>query len=254
METMQIHNIMEDFVAQEIEKACAAIEKEKDAAILNNNGTVNNDNICTCVQCRLDAACYVLNRVPCSYILSSRGLMREDKFTLEKQQRVADITTLVYEALKQIGHNKRAYFDHDQKEAVHREGAFYNFPAMVGRIFDGDNFEPLQDATITLFLDGKEAAIKDANWPNPCFLISKTEGTYTFWPAGIKAKKAGVKKTFNVTIEATAPKMEKLQHRFQIPAISEETENTVFSMANRFKITDLYMFAETSCVSEIEGE
>ncbi|GMO24753.1 MAG: late competence development ComFB family protein [Termitinemataceae bacterium] len=235
MESKQIHNIMEDIVNDEVAKACAAVEKEKDV-----------EGICTCAQCRLDTACYVLNRISPTYIVSSRGLVREDQFTLEKQQKIADITTLVYTALKQIGHNKRAFFDHDQKEFVHNEGAFFNFPAIVGRIFDGGNFTPMDDTKITLFIDGKEALTKDANWPNPCFLISKTEGTYTFWAKSLSSKKAGTKKKFAITLEAESPGMDILHHRFEIPLTSASQENTVFSMASTHKIADLYMFAQGS--------
>ncbi|GMO63172.1 MAG: late competence development ComFB family protein [Termitinemataceae bacterium] len=228
---MEIHNLMEDIVNDEVEKACSAIEKEKD-----------DQGICTCAQCRLDTACFVLNRIHPTYIISSRGLVREDKFTMEKQQKTADITTMVYTALKQIGHNRRAYFDHGQKEFVRNEGIFFNFPAIIGRIFHGGNFQPLDDVKLTLYINGNEAQTKDANWPNPCFLMQKTEGAYTFWAKSQQTNKINESAKFSFVIKAESDGMEPLQHVFELPLVSEDRENTVFSMARTYKISDLYMF------------
>ncbi|MDR2842199.1 MAG: late competence development ComFB family protein [Spirochaetaceae bacterium] len=228
---MDVQNLMESIVSDEVEKACAAIEKEK-----------NKKDICTCAQCRLDTACYALNRIEPRYIVSGRGFLREDQFSHSKQQKNADITALVYAGLEQVSHNKRAFFDHDQKEIVRNKGAFFNFPAVIGRIFDGANFSPMNDIAITLYVDGKQAETKDANWPNPCYLISKTEGTYTFWPKSIEAPEKGTHKKFSFSIRAQAPGMEPLDHIFEIPVISDSEENIIFSLVRRYKIADLFMF------------
>ncbi|GHV83652.1 hypothetical protein AGMMS50212_09920 [Spirochaetia bacterium] len=228
-----VHNIVEDIVIDEVEKACAAIENQKD-----------KQGICTCVQCRLDAACFVLNRVEPRYIVSSRGFIREDHFTLEKQQMIADLTVLVYQALKQVGHNKRPDFDHTKKESSeHKLSAFFNFPTIIGRLFNGQNFYPMSGIDVTLFLDGKPAEIKDPNWQNPCKLISKSEGTYTFWPKSIPAKKAGEKRSFVFSVKSAAENFSPLSHVFEIPMISEAEEKEVFSLDRTYKIADLYMFA-----------
>jgi competence protein ComFB len=233
---MDIHNITEDLVIDEVKNACAAIEKEK-----------NDQGICTCAQCRLDAACYVLNRVQPNYIVSGRGLIREERFTLDRQQKDADITTLVYKALKQVGHNQRPFFNHEQKEKERREAkAFFNFPAIVGRIFDGQDFAPMRGCAITLFHGDNLVSAKDANWPNPCYLIRQTEGAYTFWPQSLTAKKLDEHKKFRFTIKAEADGMAPLSHIFEIPVVSEDRETTAFSMASTNKIADLYMFAPDS--------
>ncbi|GHU39483.1 hypothetical protein FACS1894190_04330 [Spirochaetia bacterium] len=230
---MDIHNIIEDIVIAQLKKACADIERE--------NG---KHGICTCAQCRLDAACYVLNRLEPRYIVSSRGLVREDQFNLDKQQKIADITALIYIALKQVGHNQRPNFDHGKNEiAKGAAQAYFNFPAIIGRLFNGQNFTPMNDIDVTLFADGKPVAMKDANWPNPCRIMGKTEGAYTFWPKNIPAKKVEEHSSFTFEIKAEADGLLPLSHVFEIPVISENSEKEAVSMERTYKISDLYMFA-----------
>ena len=156
---------------------------------------------------------------------------------------IADITTLVYQALKQVGHNKRPDFDHSKKETAARKvAAFFNFPTIIGRLFNGQNFYPMSGIDVTLFIDGKPAAIKDPNWQNPCKLISKSEGTYTFWPKSIPTKAKGEKRSFGFSVKSTAEGFLPLKHVFEIPVISEPKEKEVFSLDRTYKIADLYMF------------
>jgi competence protein ComFB len=229
---MNIHNVMEEIVFSEVEKACAAIKKD------------NTQNICVCPQCQLDAACYALNRLEPRYIVSSRGVLREDNFNIENQQKIADITALIYQGLKQVSLNRRPGFDHSgniKTSAIVAE-SYFNIPVIIGRIFNGRNFEPVSDTDVELYSDEKLVVMKDANWQNPCRLIKKTEGTFTFWPESFPAKKIGEKKLFTFSIKAMAGNAAPLIHHFEIPVVSEKDIINTVTMNRTHKIADLYMF------------
>jgi hypothetical protein len=98
---MEIHNVMEELVFTEVERACEDINNESDKR-----------SICTCPQCQMDVACFVLNRIEPHYIISSRGILREKHFDTRNQQKIADITTLVYQAFNHVSMNRRPCFEH----------------------------------------------------------------------------------------------------------------------------------------------
>ena len=60
---MTIHNLMEDFVYNEVNKVFDAA-KEKNEPWFT----------CNCMQCRLDTVCFVLNRIKPRYTASGRGM------------------------------------------------------------------------------------------------------------------------------------------------------------------------------------
>jgi len=229
---MEIHNVVEELVFSEVERACADIDKEKD-----------KKGICTCPQCRLDAACYVLNRVEPRYIVSSRGLVREDQSTVENQQKGADITSLVFEALGLVGKNRRPGFDHSGKgEGGKAARAYFNFPMIIGRLFNGQNFDPACGVDVELVRDGKPVTMKDANWQNPCGLNTKTAGAFTFWPESESTEKAGERKLFHFSIKAAPAGLVPLNHVFTVPVISEHELVSTVAMHRTHKLADLYLF------------
>ena len=75
---MEIRNLMEDAVLAAVGELFEL--EEKDPRL----------GLCTCGQCRLDVACYVLNRIKPEYILSGRGLAYSERDMLEKVQRLFD--------------------------------------------------------------------------------------------------------------------------------------------------------------------
>jgi competence protein ComFB len=233
---LKIHNVSEDLVVKEIDKICDEIEK---------NG--QEQQICTCSQCRLDAACYVLNRTKPTYVVSNRGVARVERETLERQQKEVDITVLIYRALKEVAHNRRANFSHDErgstaKTTVHR--AVFNIPTIVGRVFDGINFEPLAGIDVELRREGKLSAMRDFNWQNPYRLVRATAGTFTFWPEPIDAEQVGEQAIFEFAVRIKAEKYETLNSFFEIPAVSEVYSEIPFSIDRTFKLKDLYLFPE----------
>jgi competence protein ComFB len=224
---------MEELVFAEVEKVCADINKEP-----------GKQGICTCPQCRMDAACFALNRLEPHYIISSRGILREEQFDIKNQQKIADITILVYQAFKQISLNRRPGFEHnDDGASIEKPAdAYFNIPVIIGRIFNGRTFEPMSDIDVELQLDGKPVVMKDANWQNPCKLIKKTEGTFTFWPVSVPADNEGAQKRFNFSITAPLAGFSPLIHHFELPVVSEKQPINTVSMNRTHKIADLYMF------------
>lgn len=235
METhKEIHNVMEDWVVGEVNSICDALEKEK-----------TDTSICTCDQCRLDAICYVLNRVAPYYMLSHRGASRLDEESLSAQQNRLDRTTLIYEALRRVSHNQRPYILHDAtrhgKAAGDGHTPLFNIPAIMGRVYNGLNFSPVSGSTVELFHEGALVNMKDTNWQNPYILVPDTTGTFTFWPAPEAAGKTGVQNVFRYTIKISGGQFEELSHSFSIPVQSEEG-SFPFSIARTFKLADFYLF------------
>jgi competence protein ComFB len=233
-----IHNLTEDLVWAEVDKICDVIESDP-----------AKKDLCTCPQCRLDIACYALNRRNPHYIVSHRGLARAQQASLASQQRDADIAALVHEALNVIGHNQRPNFNHNPAEAEESasEQQLYNIPAIVGRIFNGLDFSPMSGLDVGLYYHGKLADMKDRNWQNPCKLVANTEGTFSFWPAPIPVESlrdgaAFERKTISFTLKASYPGMEDLNYVFEIPAMSGFPSVLPLSMDRTSKLADLYMF------------
>jgi competence protein ComFB len=227
-----IHNSVEETVFTEINEICGAIEKE------------GGSNICTCPQCRRDAACYVLNRTAPRYVTSNRGVARAEQMSIERQQDRADITALIYEGIRRVAHNQRKTVDHHEKPGtgVADDTPVYNIPTIVGRLFNGINFEPLSDLNVELRADGVLVPMKNNNWQNPYALVTNTKGTFTFWPKPVKAAAPGEHGNFEYSIHIEAPDFETLNHFFRIPMISDPAALKSYSMVRTFKLPDLYMF------------
>jgi competence protein ComFB len=239
METaIMIHNLTEDFVSSEIDKVCAEIERSG-----------QNADICTCGQCRLDAACYVLNRSKPAYVVSDRGVAHLEDDPLARNQETVDTTVLVYKALRQVAHNQRPFFSHsgrDKQPPAADNHFVYNIPAVIGRLFNGVNFEPLEDVNVELHHGGKLAAMRDFNWQNPFSLAKTTDGTFSFWPAPMDAEKPGERSAFEFSMHVKADGFEPLNHFFDISVVGEESADVPFSMDRTYRLRDMYLFPQGS--------
>ena len=231
---MDIHNTVEEIVVARVDEIFEAI---------NNEG--NPGKLCMCDQCRLDVICYTLNRTAPRYISSSRGASRAQWKGLEYQQLFADISALVHEGFKRVNHNLRPNFSHscqtDGKETISNFPVF-NIPTIVGRIFNGINFEPLSGITIELLYNGELVAMKDRNWQNPHQMVANTNGNYSFWPAPVETKGAGENKIFEYSLKVSSQEFEPLNHFFNVAATSEIETAGFFSLGRTFKLPDLYLF------------
>jgi len=231
---MELHNTVKGKVISKVDEIFEALDK-----------TENAGKFCTCDQCKMDVICYVLNRTPPRYIVSNRGASRSLEEGIECQQQAADIAALIHDGLKQVNHNLRPNFTHSsEKSAASNETAIPKFiiPTIMGRIFNGDNFAPLSDATVELIWAGELVAMRDGNWQNPYHIVHHVEGNYSFWPTPVPASRENNHKIFEYILRVSAPEFEVLTHTFKIPVASEIQATMSFSPDRTFKLPDLYMF------------
>jgi len=245
---MELHNTVQSKVISKVEEIFEALNKSENAG-----------KFCTCDQCKMDVICYVLNRTPPRYIVSNRGASRSLEEGIESQQQAADIAALIHDGLKQVNHNLRPNFNHSSEKSaaaneagaskfnvptINGEAAIpkFNIPTIMGRIFNGDNFAPLSDATIELIWAGELVAMRDGNWQNPYHIVHHVEGNYSFWPAPVPASRENNHKIFEYILRVSAPEFETLTHTFKIPVASEILATMSFSPERTFKLPDLYMF------------
>jgi competence protein ComFB len=231
---MDIRNVMEDSVKAVVEELFEIEAKEKRLGY------------CTCDQCKLDVACYVLNRVKPEYIVSSRGLAYSEKEGLDKVQRRADVISLVKEGWSKVSHAPRPSSDHASPRAsvAEIEGPSYNFPTIMGRVFDGRTFAPLGDGSVRLLADGVEVEMLDPNWQNPFVLAGATGGTFIFWPKPKPAAADSGELKFTFEIKVEVPGLEGLSSFVELSLNPERSARLDFSLQRVHKVPDLYLFPE----------
>ena len=231
---MDIRNVMEDSVKVVVEELFEIENKEKRLGF------------CTCDQCKVDVACYVLNRVKPEYIVSSRGLAYSEKEGLDKVQRRADVISLVKEGWGKVSHSPRPSSDHLTAHSADKEqeGPIYNFPTIMGRVFDGRTFAPLGEGAVRLFSEGAEVLMLDPNWQNPFVLAGATGGTFIFWPKPILASSSEGERKFTFEIKVDVPGLEGLSHYIEMTLSPERDAQLEFSLQRVYKIPDLYLFPE----------
>ena len=124
------------------------------------------------------------------------------------------------------------------------EKPVFNFPIIQGSILEGNTFEPLANATVTLKMDGKEVDMADITWANPLNTYSSTKGSYSFWPKAIEAENADETKKFNFSIEVKRPGYDQVNYAFDTVLISENKIRKELDTTVSLKIMDLVMFRE----------
>jgi competence protein ComFB len=230
---MGIHNISEDRVWGSVQNIFDSIKKEG-----------NPENFCLCEQCKMDTVCYTLNRIEPRYIASNRGITRLDQDWVGRQQSDADIAALVYKGLRQVNHNQRQNIAHDDSVTVGatHSGPSFKIPTIVGRLFDGGTFAPLDGVTVELRADGELVPMQNQNWQNPFTLIANTPGSFTFWPAPVPAEEVDKNRIFEYSLKIEAPQYETLIHFFKLPVISNLEDVHPHSSERTFRLPDLYLF------------
>jgi len=229
---MELHNASEDIVFKTVEEVFNSITESG-----------NKEKFCLCEQCRLDTVCYILNRLPPRYIVSSRGISHLEKDWAWRQTKV-DVATLTYKGLRIVSHNQRLTATHDVQpthEKKSQTGQVFDIPTITGRLFDGNTFSPIADISVELWSSGKIVAMRNKNWQNPFMVALRTPGAYTFWPASIPAEEADVNRLFDYYIKIEDPKYETMTHHFRVPAISDDKDSAQ-SSGKTFKLPDLYLF------------
>ncbi|MCL2190700.1 MAG: late competence development ComFB family protein [Treponema sp.] len=228
---MELHNVSEDIVFGMVKKIFDLIAKEG-----------NPEDLCLCDQCRMDTICYTLNRIEPRYIVSNRGIGYIEQDWAWKQQMEADVSTLAYKGLRIVNHKQRPTSAHKgaMSEKKIPMGPIFDLPTIIGRLLDGTTFAPLSDVKLELWSDGELVTMRNPNWQNPFTLVSKTPGTYTFWPAPVSASVVDVNRLFDCSLKVEDPRYETMVHYFKVPAVSEHP--SAHSQSKTFKMPDLYLF------------
>ena len=231
---MDIRNIMEDAVKAMVEELFERENREKRL------------DYCTCDQCKLDVVCYVLNRVKPEYIVSSRGLAYSEKEGLDKIQRQVDLISMVKEGWGKVSHSPRPTSDHMGGSPLNADlkGPVFNFPTIMGRVFDGRTFAPLVEGAVRLLSVGEEVAMVDPNWQNPFVLAGATGGTYIFWPQSTVASPQEVDRKGVFEIKVEVPGLEGISHYIEIISVPEPSARLDFSLQRVYKVPDLFLFPE----------
>ncbi len=149
-------------------------------------------------QCKLDIIAFSLNRLPPKYIVSERGFTHSYIEEINNTNWKADIISVVNLGIDIISKRKRNYKNENisknenknQMDSVLKvkddNVLYYNFPHLIGQVFDKDTFKPLNKVKITLYLNDKKAESSDHSWKNPYITNEATQGFYSFWPRSIK--------------------------------------------------------------------
>lgn len=231
---MNIHNSMEDAVAQEVNNLYDSLTKDK-IKWLN----------CDCENCRLDTICYVLNRTQPKYYVSERGILH-NALDMEDSQLKTDITKLAMEGIRLISGSQRANHTTRIEAAEENTGKlYYNFPLIMGTVYNGDNFEPLEDVSIVLKLNNVEAEMADNTWSNPAKTYRSTKGSYTFWPAAIECEKEETK-VFKLTLEISAKNFSSTLYAVELPLVPEKVKKTSLESTYSLKVKDIFLFDTNS--------
>lgn len=230
---MEIHNTTEDAVWAVIDEICR--EEEQSQAY----------HYCTSRACRIDAACYVLNRVPPRYVSSGRGMAHFESRYIEDPQLHVDIYTLAHEAFRRVTQVQRSYYhDESGRPAGSHSGPVYRFPTIKGRIFHALTFEPMKDIDITLLEHGEPVEMVDPRWNNPYRVVSHTNGTYLFRPAPRDAEESGQVARFEFELRAEATGFEPFRHFFELELTSDRDTESVIGDRDRHELPHLYMLPQ----------
>lgn len=233
---MNIHNSMEDAVTQEVNNLYDTLKNEHIAWLT-----------CDCENCRLDTICYVLNRTPPKYFVSGRGALH-NTLDMNESQLKTDVTALAMEGIRLINGSHRS--NHTSAASNQNESDegkfFYNFPLVVGAVYNGDNFEPLENVKIKLKINNEEAEMADATWSNPATTFKSTKGSYTFWPASVECAENSGTKVFNLTFEISCPSFVSSTYAIELPLVPESTRKSSLESVYSLKIKDIFLFNGSS--------
>lgn len=220
---MKVQNIMEDYVTDKVN----AMYDE-----LPDNSFVT----CKCTHCRSDVVCYVLNRIPPKYVVSSKGGTFVS-LSIDSQTKI-DVDALIIDGMKLVNTSKHHYREELSEEKASQP--YFIFPVFVGSVLDGKTFEPIMGAVATLTAGGQVIEMEDGSWINPCETYNKDLGVFSFKPKPIPADVVGVEKDFSFTVTITAEKYQTLSYSFNVPV----TSTTDRSRYESLKLQNSHLFLE----------
>ena len=230
---MNVHNIMESIVIEAVNEIFE--DKRKDGF-----------EMADCLQCRLDVACYVLNRIKPEYIISGRGLLHFEDNYHELIQTKVDMVTLINSGIKKILNTKRPYYNTKDTTRNISTRYLYNFPSIIGSVLMGDNFVPAENISISLYFENTLAGMIDNTWQNPFTVVRSTKGCYSFMPAPVAADEDNEERVFHFELRIDDSAYDPISHFFELKLKSEKNIVTTFSIDRTLKIEGLYLFTKDS--------
>ncbi len=231
--TVNVHNIMESIVIDTVNDIFEDKRKE-------------GFEMADCLQCRLDVACFVLNRIKPEYIISGRGLLHfEDNYHNLIQTKV-DLVTLINKGIEKISQTERSYYNTKKTNRNISTRYLYNFPSIIGTVLMGENFVPAENIEISLIFENTLAKMIDNTWQNPFTVVKSTKGSYTFMPAPIAADEENEERTFHFELRIENKEYETINHFFELTLKSEKNMVNTFSMDRTHKIGVIYLFPKES--------
>jgi competence protein ComFB len=226
---MRVHNLVKDLVVQKVDELFSDASELHALALDKDPGS------------KYDVVCYVLNRTPPQYAVSGRGIAHSETIDYrQKVQQLADITRLVREGMESVSRHRRERVEGDF--GPNQEGPFFNFPSIIGRMFNGVNFEPIHDVTVSLFQSGLLVKVIDPNWQNPYRLVLNTAGTYLFWPHPQTASPGEASRTIELELRVDDPRFEPLHYFFSLTAQAEPEFVDFVNTTSSTRLKDLYLF------------
>lgn len=220
---MKIQNIMEDYVTDKVNTMYDE---------LPDNSFVT----CKCPRCRSDVICYVLNRIPPKYVVSSKGGTFVS-LSIDNQTKI-DVDALIIDGMKLVNTSKRHYGEELTEEKASQP--YFIFPVFVGSVLDGNSFEPIMGAVATLTAGGQIIEMEDGSWINPCETYNKDLGVFSFKPKPIPADATGIEKDFSFTVTISAEKYQTLSYSFNVSVTSTTDRGRYESL----KLQNSHLFLE----------
>jgi competence protein ComFB len=229
---MEIINIMEKEVLRIINDIC---EEQVQSG---------NERYCITPLCKLDAACYVLNRIPPRYITSSRGMAHVEQDYNRNRQLEVDIVRLAAEALQRVTTIQRSYYNAPYSGTGESRGPHFNFPTVSGRILNGVSFEPVYGVSVSLLMENETTRMMDSRWQNPYRIDAATPGTFIFWPDSIPANEAKEVREFEFEISAEGDGYAPFHHYFSITVTADQDKLSTLRFSEDHDLGDMYIVNE----------
>ena len=232
---MEIINLIEKEVRRVVNQMCDELEQ-------SNPETA----FCTSHLCRLDVTCYVLNRIAPRYVTSSRGAAHAEHDYLNNPQLEIDIMRLANEGLRRVTTVQRGYYSYGDTGESQQRGPAFNFPTIVGRLLNGQNFAPVADIEVSLRGSDGLVEMIDPRWPNPYRIDETTAGCFSFWPKPLAAESYDDQQVFDFELVVETSGFEPFHHYFTLELDAEEGAKQLQRLSQDFTLGELYLIPADS--------
>ena len=194
---MKLKNYQEDLVLNMID------------IILDDHPEMKNDKSFI-----FDVAAYTLNRLPPKYIMGERGFTRfasshlADSENGETMINFIEPIIIINRAIDIVKNRRKNGKSTSINQSADLfitetigETYFHNFPHFIGRVLDSETHQPVNDALITLYINGDKALPCEEGWLNPYFTHNATKGFFSFWPKALESTNPKIKFKTRIAIE-----------------------------------------------------